>query len=173
MNNITLRPLNPEDRPWVTRWVTERWGAPQVVSRGVVHQVDELPGFAATYTGLQPFICYEIHTGEAVGLVTYRVKGRQCEIVTIDSLAPNLGIGTKLIQAVKDCARQAGCLRVWLITTNDNTPALRFYQRRGFRLAALHRGAIQLSRSLKPEIPQSGLNGIPLRDEIELDFWLG
>jgi len=48
--------------------------------------------------------------------------------------------------------------------------ALRFYQRRGFRLAALHQGAVDDSRArLKPEIPEVGAHGIPLRDELELE----
>ena len=56
------------------------------------------------------------------------------------------------------------------ITTNDHVDALRFYQRRGFQLAAVHRGAVEDSRGkLKPEIPVVGAYGIPLRDEIELD----
>jgi hypothetical protein len=59
-----------------------------------------------------------------------------------------------------------------LITTNDNTHALRFYQRRGLQLAALHRNAIEESRRLKPEIPQHGADGIPLRDELELELVL-
>ena len=50
------------------------------------------------------------------------------------------GTGTALIEAVERLAADAGCDRLWVITTNDNTDALRFYQRRGFRLAALHRG---------------------------------
>jgi ribosomal protein S18 acetylase RimI-like enzyme len=59
-----------------------------------------------------------------------------------------------------------------LITTNDNTHALRFYQRRGFVLSALHRGAIRRSRQLKPEIPLAGFGGIPIRDELELQMSL-
>jgi hypothetical protein len=57
-----------------------------------------------------------------------------------------------------------------VITTNDNLDALRFYQRRGFRLAALHRGAVDDSRArLKPQIPPIGDHGIKLRDELELE----
>jgi acetolactate synthase regulatory subunit len=51
--------------------------------------------------------------------------------------------------------------------------ALRFYQRRGFRLAALHAGAVDDSRArLKPEIPVTGDHGIALRDELELEVEL-
>jgi hypothetical protein len=69
-----------------------------------------------------------------------------------------------------EAAGRQGCARLWVITTNDNVDALRFYQRRGFCLAAVHRGAVDRSRaSLKPEIPAVGAYGIPLRDEIELE----
>jgi hypothetical protein len=50
--------------------------------------------------------------------------------------------------------------------------ALRFYQKRGFVLVALHRNALELSRKLKPEISLIGNAGIPLRDEIELEIML-
>jgi hypothetical protein len=67
-------------------------------------------------------------------------------------------------------ARRQGCARLWVITTNDNVDALRFYQRRGFCLVRVHRGAVDRSRAgLKPEIPAVGAYGIPLRDEIELE----
>ena len=80
------------------------------------------------------------------------------------------GAGTALIQAVAQLARRQGCTRLWVITTNDNVDALRFYQRRGFCLVRVHRGAVDRSRAcLKPEIPPVGAYGIPLRDEIELE----
>ena len=69
-------------------------------------------------------------------------------------------------------ATASGCKQLWLITTNDNINALRFYQKRGFMLVAVHRNALELSRKLKPEIPMIGNDGIPLRDEIELEMIL-
>jgi GNAT superfamily N-acetyltransferase len=75
-----------------------------------------------------------------------------------------------LIDAVRQEAQRAGCKRLWLITTNDNLTALRFYQRRGFVLVAVHRNAVELSRKLKPQIPLIGEHGIPIRDEIELEM---
>jgi GNAT superfamily N-acetyltransferase len=59
--------------------------------------------------------------------------------------------------------------RLRLTTTNDNLDALRFYQRRGFRLVALRPGAVDAARALKPEIPVTGAHGIPLRDELDLE----
>jgi RimJ/RimL family protein N-acetyltransferase len=107
-----------------------------------------------------------------VGLVTYRIEGSQCEVVTLNSEEEGTGIGTALLEAVCREAAAAGCTRVWLITTNDNLPALRFYQKRGMRLFALHPNAVEASRKLKPEIPLAGWEGIPIRDEIELELRL-
>ncbi|MEM6284414.1 MAG: GNAT family N-acetyltransferase, partial [Chloroflexota bacterium] len=60
----------------------------------------------------------------------------------------------------------------WLITSNDNTPALRYWQKRGFEIIAVHRDAITEARRLKPEIPLVGMDDIPIRDEIELEMRL-
>jgi GNAT superfamily N-acetyltransferase len=140
--------------------LAERWHSPRIVTRGRIHQADELPGFVAeTVAGL-------------MGLVTYRCEADQCEIVSLDSLVERRGVGTALVAAVQRAARETGCARLWLITTNDNLQALRFYQKRGFALAALHRNALELSRRLKPEISALGEDGIPLRDEIELEMLL-
>lgn len=155
-----IRPLNEDDRKWVARFLSERWGATTVVSRGQVHHADQLPGFAA------------VQADKLVGLITYWIEGNACEIVTLDSLAEGIGIGSALIATLRETARQAGCRRLWLITTNDNLHALSFYQKRGFALAALHRNAIEESRRLKPEIPAVGIDDIPIRDEIELEITL-
>ena len=121
---MALRAVTARDRAWVRRVFRERWGATVVVSRGVLSRPEALTGFVAE------------RDREAVGLATYRIDGDECEIVTIDALVEGEGIGTALLDAVADAARAARCRRVWLITTNDNLQALRFYQRRGY---VLHR----------------------------------
>ena len=108
--------------------------------------------------------------GALVGVLTFVLGEEDCEILTLHASEPLHGIGSALIEAVERLAAEAGCGRLWVITTNDNTDALRFYQRRGFRLAALHRGAVDESRArVKPQIPRIGEHGIALRDELELD----
>jgi GNAT superfamily N-acetyltransferase len=110
--------------------------------------------------------------GEILGLLTYVPDPRweQCEILTLHATEQWHGVGSALIEAMEQLAARHGCGRLWLITTNDNVDALRFYQRRGFQLAAVHRHAVEDSRSrLKPEIPVVGAYGIPMRDEIELE----
>jgi GNAT superfamily N-acetyltransferase len=119
-----------------------------------------------------PALVAETVGGQLAGMLTY-VPGkdwRQCEILTLHAGKQWRGAGTALIEAAGRLARRQGCTRLWVITTNDNVDALRFYQRRGFCLVRVHRGAVDRSRaSLKPEIPPVGAYGIPLRDEIELE----
>ncbi len=159
MAEFHIRPLQSSDAAWVNRLVAEQWGADFVVAHGAIYYPRDLPGFAA-YAG-----------SERIGLVTYRVEGDACEIVTLDSLRPGLGVGTALIEAVKTAAQARRCRRLWLITTNDNLNALRFYQKRGFVLVAVHRNAVEEARQYKA-IPPIGSDGIPIRDEIELEMIL-
>jgi GNAT superfamily N-acetyltransferase len=160
MSDSQVRPLGEtkEDRAWAASLVNVRWGADMVVVHGTVFYPSGLPGYIAW------------QSGERIGLVTYNLAGDACEIVTLDSLRSRSGIGTALIQAVRQTAEAAGCRRLWVITTNDNLEALRFYQTRGFVLAAVRPNALEISRRIKPEIPLIGKHNIPLRDEIELEM---
>lgn len=107
-----------------------------------------------------------------VGLATYAIQGGQCELVTLNSRIPGEGIGSRLIDLVRQQAEQAGCWRLWLITTNDNTHALRFYQLYGLRLVAVYPGVVEQYRKIKASIPPTGYDGIPLRDVLELELVL-
>jgi ribosomal protein S18 acetylase RimI-like enzyme len=112
----------------------------------------------------------EDDAGALTGVLTYRCDESECEITTLYTAASWHGTGTALIDAVVAAGRRAGYRRLWLVTTNDNVDALRFYQRRGFRLAELHVGAVDESRArLKPSIAEIGDHGIPIRDELVLE----
>jgi GNAT superfamily N-acetyltransferase len=131
-----------------------------MITRGNVYRPEQLDGFA-------------IEDGnEWIGLLTFFIKDKECEVTSLDSLREGQGVGSKLINAVLGEARKQNCGRVFLITTNDNMQALRFYQKRGFELVAVHRGAVNESRKIKPSISLIGNDGIPLRDEIELEMIL-
>jgi GNAT superfamily N-acetyltransferase len=159
MSGVRVRPLGDADRDWVRGFVRERWGAPEVVSREAVHRPDELPGFVAELDG------------QRAGLATVSAGADADEIVTLDTLVEERGIGTALVEAVIEDARARRRGRVWVITTNDNLRALRFYQRRGFLLVALYRDAVTRARAeIKSQIPEVGEHGIAIRDEIELEF---
>lgn len=158
MAQIIIRPIEPADREWVKCILADSWGEARLVVHGVMYQADQLPGLIA-----------ELDT-KAVGLLTYHVVSTDCEIVSLNSLVEGRGVGTALL---KGAARQAvleGCTRLWLVTTNDNLNALGFYQRRGFRICVLRPGEVDRSRQLKPSIPLMAANGIPIRDEIDLEM---
>ncbi len=158
MPEIKIRAINADDGAWISQLLSDHWGTPIIISRGQTHDACKLPGFVAVYNGSD------------VGLVTYHIVGTACEIVTLDSLKENIGIGTALIEAVKREALKASCSRLWLITTNDNLHALGFYQKQGFHFAAVHINTVDESRKIKPAIPEIGKHGIPIRDEIELEI---
>jgi ribosomal protein S18 acetylase RimI-like enzyme len=140
----------------------EFWQSTEMLIRGTVIDMTAIDGFAVTD---------ETKSGtEIIGLVTYVLNEKICEIVSLNSTRPNLGIGTILVETVIQFAKQKKCRRVQLMTTNDNINALKFYQRRGFDLVGINCGAIDRERVLKPAIPSTGHYGIPMRHELELEI---
>jgi ribosomal protein S18 acetylase RimI-like enzyme len=105
--------------------------------------------------------------------VTYHLQDGECEVLSLDSLQEGIGIGTALLDAIAEEARASGCRRAFLITTNDNIGAIRFYQKRGWRMVAVYPGAVDKSRKIKPAIPLTGSHGIAIRDEIEFELRFG
>jgi len=152
--SIEIRPVADGDRGWVATTIRERWGSDIAVAHGVIHRPAELEGFVAL-EGSRP-----------VGLLTFSRDGDALEIVTIDALEPRHGVGRALVDAVV----ALGAERLWLITTNDNVTAQRFYAALGFRLVAVREGEVERSRALKPEIPELGEDGTPIRDELEYEL---
>jgi GNAT superfamily N-acetyltransferase len=154
--DVAIRPVEERDRPTVEWLTTQLWGAAELAVHDGVFYPAALPGFIAE------------RAGRIAGLVTFEVRQGVLEIATINALDLYQGVGTMLIEAVRAEAKRLGCHHVTLTTTNDNIGALRFYQRRGFRLAAVRPGAVDRARQHKPDIPRTGDFGIPLRDEIDL-----
>ena len=150
-----VRTYVESDRSWAEPLVDDRLGRRIQVRRGEAIDVLALPGFVA-----------EEH-GEPAGILTYRHDGDAYELAMIVVKQPHLGTGTALLDRLRELA---GPSRIWVVTTNDNLDALRFYQRRGFELTALRAGAVEASRRLKPEIGAVGAYGIALRDELELEL---
>ena len=155
-----IRSLTNSDLPRLRQFWIEHWGGEEMIARGKVYRPEQLEGFV-------------VEDGqEWIGLLTYMIADGECEVTSLDSLREGQGIGSKLIDQVIAEAHRRGCKRLFLITTNDNLNALGFYQKRGFEIVAIYRGAVNESRKIKPGIPLVGYNNIPLRDEIELEIKL-
>lgn len=159
MDELRIVRYGPGDARVSAFW-RAHWHDEIMVAHGSVFRASELPAVVIE------------ERGEWLGLATYHIDAAGCEILSLDSLREGRGIGTRLIAAVAEIAREAGCGRLWLITTNDNTAALRFYQRRGFGLCALRVGTVAAARAIKPTIPLLGNDDIPIRDELELELRL-
>ncbi len=155
--NIRIRLVEEDDRKWISQLVKEKWSSSRIVTRGRSHDIENLPGFIAIYKN------------EKVGLLIYNIKNGECEIITLNSLIEKIGIGTYLLRSLESFMQSKKVKRIWVITTNDNLDALRFYQKKGFRIKAIYIDSIKDSRKLKPEIPVLGFYDIEIRDEIELE----
>lgn len=156
-----IRAVDEQDRSWVEDLVAAYWGEDFVVVHGEVFTPHLLPGFVA-----------ETVNSEAAGLVTYQVRGKVCEIITLNSLVESQGVGSKLIEAVLEEAMKSGCSRLCLTTTNDNQRAINFYRNRGFRLSEIREGAVDKAREIKPTIPMLSPEGVPICDEWEFELIL-
>ena len=155
---LDLQRLTPDDLPRLRQFWIKQWGGEFIVTRGNIYYPEQVEGFVVE------------EKDEWIGLITYKITNGECEVTSLDGLRMGQGIGTLMIKKVIEEARAKDCKRVFLITTNDNLYALGFYQRRGFELVTIHRGAINESRKIKPSISLIGENNIPLRDEIELEM---
>jgi GNAT superfamily N-acetyltransferase len=160
-SRLVVRGADSGDRDWMLERLRDRWGqSATIVVAGRRHDLGKLPAFVA------------LLERDPAGIATYQIKAVECELVTLDAFVEGRGVGSALLEAVAARARRHRCRRLWLVTTNDSLSALRFYQRRGLRLVALRRDAVAEARTLKPEIPAMGDEGIPIRDEIELELAL-
>lgn len=154
---MRVQNITAEMREEIGQFMQENWGSTVMVSRGHIHQLDRLPGFLA------------VENNEIIGIITYYIIDKNCEIVSLDSFKEKRGIGTQLVKCVIDAAKKQFCEKIWLITTNDNVNAMRFYQKRGFTMTNLYIDAVKEARKLKREIPIIGYEGIPILHEIEFE----
>lgn len=157
---MRLEQITHENRDRINEFIMRHWFTTEMVIRGEIVDMTAVDGL---------FIADE---RDIIGLITYRTDEGVLEITSLDSLREDQGIGTALLNAVIDKAKELRCTKIVLITTNDNINALRFYQKRGFDMTCLYHNAVDRSRKIKPEIPLIGEHSIPIRHEIELEMIL-
>ncbi len=154
-------PIQDSDRDAIREFIIEHWHAPHICVRDKLYYPHQAEAFI------------ERRDGKIAALVTYEQQGDAILMITQNSIEPGAGIGASLVLKVIEEARKRKVRRIWLTTTNDNLKSIGFYQRMGFRLVAVHRDAVIGGRqSLKPELPEFGVNGLPILDEIEMELIL-
>ncbi|HVH01446.1 MAG TPA: GNAT family N-acetyltransferase [Amaricoccus sp.] len=157
MHPVETRPITRGSRAAVDALAVHHWGGTRVYDVAGVYETSELPGAIALLDGV------------FAGAVTWVREPGLLRIVTIASTVEGRGVGRSLLEAAETEARTSGACRLVVSTDNGNLRALGFYQRNGYSLAALHRGAIDRFRRPKPQIPTHDATGIPLRDLIDLE----
>lgn len=142
----------------VSEFFKNAWGSETIVSKGKVHRYKNLEGF------------FVKKDGKLIGMLNFRIESEELEVVSLYSLIKKRGIGTALVEKTVKEAKRKNCKRLWLVTTNDNTNAIRFYQKLGFEICAFHNNALEVSRKLKASIPLKGADKIPIKHEIEFEI---
>ncbi|HGE7613860.1 GNAT family N-acetyltransferase [Bacillus thuringiensis] len=146
-----------ENRASVNEFFATHWGGNQMVISTGVYDCSLLEGF----------VCFGVNR-ELLGLITYNINEKECEIISLDSIQEKKGIGSRLLSEVETTAKKIKLKKVTLITTNDNLHALNFYQKRGYQCIEVRNNAVEKARNIKPTIPLIASNGIPIRDEFIL-----
>lgn len=155
-----IEEINRCNRARVNEFLQKHWFSTDMVVRGKIIDMTVVDGYIM------------LDDDEIIGLVTYTVSDSECEILSLDSIKENIGIGSQLVNCVVDKAKQLQCNKIKLITTNDNLNAMKFYQKRGFETVKIYPNAVTYARTLKPSIPLIGNYGIPLKHEIEFEMKL-
>jgi len=154
---ITVRDAkadDPDDQQWLQAAYDADWEGPTMALDGRLHQLFGLPTLVAE------------DRGELCGYLVYAERPEVTELYAMAAHPRGLGTGRMLLRAFLARADRP----VRLVTTNDNVAALAFYQQHGFRITGVRVGAVDRSRMVKPEIPEVGERGIPLHDELVLEW---
>ena len=155
---MIIRPVTPEDREWVADTIGTAFGSVRLFSNEhLIEDASLLDGFAAEIDG-RPIGCALVN----------EVDG-DTELVALVTTYRGAGVGSALLEAVVERGKRDGWKRLWLVTTNDNTDAIRMYQRAGWDWTDFRRDAVTRARLIKPEIPELGNHGIPIRHEVHFE----
>ncbi|MDF2542420.1 MAG: acetyltransferase [Herbinix sp.] len=157
---VIFEEIKDSNREDVTRFINDNWLSTVLIIRGKMIDMTIVDGI----------VVYDNNC--IIGLISYELRDKECEILSLDSLLENKGVGSELVKRVIEIARSHECIKLKLITTNDNINAIKFYQKRGFDMIRIYHNALEISRQLKPSIPLIGNYGIPLLHEIEFELRL-
>jgi GNAT superfamily N-acetyltransferase len=152
---VLVREGTDADRPMVRDLLKRDFGRTQIVAFGDVMDVDQMPMLVA------------VAAADPSGALVYRQLGDALHIVALatDPMWQRSGVGGNLVAEAELLARRLSLSKLVVATTNDNLPALYFYQRRGYRLTDLV--VNNIAAHTKKEVP--GFAGIPVRDEVRLE----
>jgi len=152
---VLVREATDSDRSAARALFERDFGRTRIVAFGEIMDVDAMPALVA------------VVTKDPAGALAYRLLGDALHIVALatDPMWQRSGVGAYLVAEAELLARRLKLARLVVATTNDNLPALYFYQRRGYRLLEL----VPDSVIARTHHALPGFANIPVRDEIRLE----
>lgn len=156
---INFSDINNLNKEKIRNIIIKNWGSDQMITRGKAYNLLEHKGIIAND-----------EESEILGILIYRIEGKECEILLLESFKSGVGVGSKLIEEVRKRCELERVKRLWLITSNDNTYSMKFYQKRGFDMVAVHKDAIKEARKREPSIPFNGVDDIEIKHEVEFEI---
>lgn len=153
---VMVREATDDDRHATMALFERDFGRTRVVAFGSLMALDDAPALVAEMKG------------ELAGALAYRLRGDAVQIVALatDPTWQRSGVGGHLVAEAELLARRLNLGKVVVASTNDNLPALYFYQRRGYYLTEVIAGALVPHN---PEPDGRGFGGIPVRDELRFE----
>ena len=156
---MQIIPKSDKHNELVGNDLLQQFGSEHIISiNRQYNKASELPGFIAE------------EENSPTGIVLYFIKDQVCELAYLHAFKTMAGIGKELVDYLINFIRNKSIDRLFVITTNDNLEALKFYQKQGFKLVKVYPDAMEKVREIKPEVPLTGKNNIPLRDMMELEM---
>jgi GNAT superfamily N-acetyltransferase len=154
---VLTRDAADGERESVLELFREDVGRTQVATLGEIVDLDGLPTLVA-----------EMEGSSVAGALAYRQHDDALHIVALatDPLWQRTGVGGHLLAEAEVVARRLGLARLVVTASNDNLPALYFYQRHGYRIVGVTCDAAARHPGLTP---MRGFADIPPVDELRLE----
>ena len=155
MPPVLVREATDDDRRAARELFNQDFGRTKIVAFGELMDVEEMPALVA------------VRHSTPSGALAYRLLGDALHVVALatDPMWQRSGVAAYLLAEAELLARRLKLGRLLVATTNDNLPALYFYQRHGYRLTEL----IPNSVADHTHQEEAGFAGIPVRDEVRLE----
>lgn len=142
------------ERKAIGKMVEQFWGEAEQMTFDKTFDVAELPAYVARADGaVVGFLSFAEHN-DALIVVALGVEPRH----------QGFGVGRSLIQEAEREVKRMGKKELLVSTSNDDLPALAFYQSVGFQIYEVKPNII----AQKHGKILSGIGGLPIRDEIRL-----
>lgn len=152
---VLVREATEDDRRKALELFRRDFGAGQLVAYGKPVALEDAQALVA-----------ETEDTDMAGALAWRQFEGAFHILALatDPMWQRAGVGGHLVAEAELLARRREQPRIVVTITNDNLPALYFYQRRGYRLAALRPDTVaQHTRGVVV-----GFAGIPIQAELQL-----